>query len=226
MVHIAVPGLIQPHDDDDMAQTSIGAQLPTGDGELRCRYVFCPPCINLGQIFGVALNRLLFQIADKPVSDAWPKQVEHDETVEEDALCYDDQGTFKPIGFGDLNEGHQMSAFILGLVQQRSDPAAIILKPAQGLQVGQHAANHAGHGSDCFQHNRTVAIAMPGKRISKARQEFHRAKGDVITQSDGLVICDPKFRVAVWHVGFQTDLHPFGCLCDTTGTGGPARFEW
>ena len=49
------------------------------------------------------------------------------------------------VGLLERQEGEQVHALILSLLQQRVDPAMVALEAAQGSQVPQHGPHHAWH---------------------------------------------------------------------------------
>ena len=70
MVHIAVAGLVGPHSDDDVLEARVGPELPVVDGDLGRGNILDPPALDLGQVLGIADDRLLLEIADHTMGRA------------------------------------------------------------------------------------------------------------------------------------------------------------
>jgi len=60
------------------------------------------------------------------------EQVEEEIEIVENRLRDHDQTAFEQARLGDLNECHQVHAFILCFVEQFLDPALIVAHPADG----------------------------------------------------------------------------------------------
>jgi hypothetical protein len=105
----------------------------------------------------------------------WRNNVKQKEKIIEGALRKQNQHAFKLRGLNNVNEGHQVHAFILGFVQECVYPAVIAFHSAQRTQVLQGAANHARHGSNRFQDNRAMAIPMREKNIREEPQKLNQS---------------------------------------------------
>jgi hypothetical protein len=68
VVHIAVAGLVGPYGDDDVLEARVGPELPVVDGDLWRSDILDPPALDLGQVLGIADDRLLLKIADRPMA--------------------------------------------------------------------------------------------------------------------------------------------------------------
>ena len=73
-------------------------------------------------------------------------------------------------------------------VEEGLDPATVILETAQGSQMDQHAAHHAGHSRDRLQHHRTVPIAPPKKGIREKTEEFDEAQSQPVPEIGRLMV--------------------------------------
>lgn len=81
-----------------------------------------------------------------------------------------------------MDEGHQVHPLVLGLVQERLDPAAIAFQATQGAQVLQCTADHARYGSDRFQHDRAMAIPSGEKDVCEEPQGPGHRERDAVGQ--------------------------------------------
>ena len=79
-----------------------------------------------------------------------------------------------------MNERHQVYSFIFLLVKQRSDPAAVAFQSTQGAQMLQGTADHARHGSNRFEHNRSMAIPTSEERVSEEPHCLREGKCNAI----------------------------------------------
>jgi len=111
------------------------------------------------------MDRFFLQVPHDTVRGLGRNHVKQKVKVEEDTLGKQNQQALKPKGLGNMNKSHQVHAFILRFVQEYADPAVIAFDLAQGMQMLQHTANHARHGSNRFQHNRAMTIPT-GKKVS------------------------------------------------------------
>ncbi len=184
MVHVAVGALIGAHGDDDVAQGRVRVELPVVDGDLGRRDVGVAARIHFGEILRVGEDGLLLEIADHAVRRALVHRVEQAVADQEAELRDQDHGALQPVGLGDLDEGHQVHALVFGLVEQGADPALVVTHLAQGVQVLRHAADHAGHACDGFQHHGAVAVALGEKRVGDGAHGLGEAEGDAVR--DGL----------------------------------------
>jgi hypothetical protein len=96
--------------------------------------------------------------------------VEQKIEVVKNALGKQDQKTFELRWPSDLDEGHQVDALILCLIQQCAYAASIVFHPPHSAQVLQGAANHPRYGRNGFQNHCTVAITMCKEDIRKEPQ--------------------------------------------------------
>ena len=79
----------------------------------------------------------------------WGDEVAGNEGVEEDALAAEDHEAHEPAWFGHLQEGEEVHALVVGLFEERLDPAIVSLHTADTMEVSQHTGNHTrncGHG--------------------------------------------------------------------------------
>ena len=81
-----------------------------------------------------------------------------------------------------------MHAFIFRLVKQRPDPTSVAFQSTQRAQVLQGTADHARHGSNSFEHNRSMAISTSEERVSEEPQCLREAKSDVVGEIHGNVV--------------------------------------
>src|SRR5688572_12956540 len=75
MVHVTMPGFVEPHGGDDLAQPRIGLELPIFDCVSGCRHVLDLSRVDGGQVLRVAGDCLLLEVADEAVGGARPEQV-------------------------------------------------------------------------------------------------------------------------------------------------------
>ena len=182
MVLVAVARLILPDHDDHLAQAGVGGQMPVVDGNLRGRHIRHFAGVDLGQVLRIADDRLFLEIADHAVCYARGEQVEKEVEVVKHQLRGRDQHPFQPRRLGDLDKGHQVHAFVIGLFDQLADPALIIADVAQGLEMLQQSANHARHGRHGFQHNGAMAIAVGKEPVGKKPHEFDKAQRGAVAE--------------------------------------------
>ena len=94
-----------------------------------------------------------------------------------------DQHPFQTRWAGDLDEGHQVHAFVFRLVEQLADPAAVAFHAPQGPQMLECAADHPRHGGDRFEHDGTMPVPPGEKDIGKETQKFHESEGGAIAKT-------------------------------------------
>ena len=63
-------GLVGPHCNDDILEARVGCELPVVDGDLGCGDILGPPALDLGQVLGIADDRLLLEIGSEVVDRA------------------------------------------------------------------------------------------------------------------------------------------------------------
>ena len=81
-----------------------------------------------------------------------------------------------------MDEGHQVHAFVFGLVEQNANPTLIVLYAPQSPQVLQGAADHAGNGGDGFQNDGPVAISFGEEGVGKKAQDLHEKERNPVRQ--------------------------------------------
>ncbi|GBF29213.1 hypothetical protein MnTg03_00784 [bacterium MnTg03] len=101
-------------------------------------------------------------------------QVKNEEEIVEHPLCNNNQKPFYPIWLGNMDESHQVHAFIFGLVEQRANPALVIFHASQCSQVLQRSADHSGNCGNGFENDCSVAIALGKKSICKNSQKLYK----------------------------------------------------
>ncbi len=85
-----------------------------------------------------------------------------------------------------------MHALILGLLQQRVNPASITLHRAQAAEVPPHGAHHAGHARDRLEDGRAEHVlirshlaAIGGRRVEGYADDLEHGKGGLVAQLQG-----------------------------------------
>ena len=175
-----VAGFVGAHCNDDVRQPGIRRQVPVLDRTLWRGHVLVAAGLDLGEVFRVADHRFLFEIAHDPMRRARGDQIQHEEQVVEDALGKDDQPALEAGRLCNLDEGQQVHALVLGLVQQHADPAFVVGHVAQRLQVLQRRAHHAGDRGDRFEDDRAVAVAFREEGIGEEAQQPGEAACELI----------------------------------------------
>ncbi|MEE4239586.1 MAG: hypothetical protein V2I51_22940, partial [Anderseniella sp.] len=128
------------------------------------------------------------------------------------ALRHQDEEPFKHRWLRNVDEGHEMHALVLGLIKQFGNPPFVIANVADGFQMLQQAADHAGHGGDGFQNNGPVPIALAEECIRENAHEFDQAIGELVTEALRLVV----FNDALWNIGLSGK-HDCNFLCCVYG---------
>ena len=89
-----------------------------------------------------------------------------------------------------MGKGHEVSALVLRLVQERLDPATVIFETPQGLEVREGTADHPGNCSHCFQNNGAMAVAALEERVGQEPQDLHAPKGEPVGGIRGCMVID------------------------------------
>lgn len=160
VIDVAVPGLVSPHQQDDIAQTCIFRKLPIADRKRRSSNILVASGVNLLEIKRIAEYRLLLEITNRPMRSAWREHVEHEVCVVEDPLSDQDEPALERRWFGDLDEGHQVHAFVLRFIEQCAYPAPVIADMSETAQVLEEPTNHPGHCRDGLENDGPMAISL------------------------------------------------------------------
>ena len=175
MIDVAVVSLVGAHDGDDVLERGVGGEAPVVDGDGRGRDVGELAGLEVLEELGVRVDGLLLEEADDAVRELGGEELTMEVGDEEDALDGDDEGALVPLWVRHLHEGHQVHALVLGLFQQRADPAAALLEAPEGPEVEQHAAHHPRHRRHRLQHHRAAPVP-PQQNRSIASHPFRSAK--------------------------------------------------
>jgi hypothetical protein len=100
----------------------------------------------------------------------------------------DDDEAFEPARLGDLDEGHQVHAFVFSFLHEGANPAVVILHATQALQVIERGPDHARDGGDGFQHDRPVAVTLCEEGIGAEAQQLGEAEGEAVRKANGLMV--------------------------------------
>jgi hypothetical protein len=79
-------------------------------------------------------------------------------------------------------------SFIFRFVKKRPDPSAVTFQSTQGAQMPKGTADHAWHGSNRFEHNRSMAIPTSEERVSKEPQCLREGKCNAIGEIHWYVV--------------------------------------
>ena len=120
-------------------------------------------------------------------------KVKQEKANVENPLREHDNEPLEKSRLGDLDEGHQMHALVLGLLHQRADPAVVIDHAPQAVQMLDGAADHAGNSGHGFQHNCAVPITFGEKSIGSPAQHLGKAKREMVGKSMRHVV-DSRLR--------------------------------
>lgn len=84
------------------------------------------------------------------------------------ALRAQNHNLHKPSRLTHLQEGEEVHALVVRLLEQRLDPAVVPLQRPQRAQVPQHSGHHAGHASDRLEEDE------PDELCSRPSAYYHR----------------------------------------------------
>ena len=88
-----------------------------------------------------------------PVAELWFDQVSRAESEGEEELRADDAAAKEPTRLSQFHEGHQVHSLVLGLLQQRVDPALVASHETQRLEMTPRGGRHARDAGHRFQEN-------------------------------------------------------------------------
>ena len=188
MVDVAVVRLVGADDGDDVLERGVGGEAPVVDGDGRRRRVLDLAGLEVLEVLGVRAHGLLLEVADEAVRELGGDEVADEVGVEEDALRGEHEGALPPPWLHHLQEGHQVHPLVLGLLQQRADPAAALLEAAEGAQVEQHAAHHPGHPGHRLQQQRVARVPPLEEEVPGHRQRPHRPVRQLVREALRLVV--------------------------------------
>lgn len=132
------------------------------DGELGVGPLRELPGLEVLDGEGVGEHGLLLEVADEAVAGARGHEVGEEHAVEEDALGAEDHEFHEPAGLGHLEECEEVHALVVGLLQQRLDPAVVPLHPSEAVEMAKHAGHHswdASHGFEEHEPDEPLAFA-------------------------------------------------------------------
>jgi hypothetical protein len=158
VVDVAVVRLVGAHDGDDVLELGVSGEAPVVDGDGRRRGVVDDAGLEVLEVLGVRVHCLLLEVADDAVRELGGEEVADEVGVEEDALRGEHERALPPARLRDLEERHEVHALVLGLLEQRADPAAAVLEAAERAQVEEHAAHHARHGRHRLEQQRVAGV--------------------------------------------------------------------
>lgn len=127
VVDLTVLGLVRAHVQQQVAHRPLAlGHLPVLDSDLRSGHV-----LPLGQLAGLEVvdgtgvgdDGLLLEVGHEAVAGAGRDQVREEEAIEEDALRAQDHQAHEPARFGELHEGKEVHAFVVGFFEEGFDPA-------------------------------------------------------------------------------------------------------
>ena len=123
MIDFPMLRLVRAHVQEQVAHGALAlGHLPVVDGDVGHLEVWVGP---LGQVAGVDLlddaavgvDGLLLEVADEAVAGARGEEVRQEHAVEEDALRADDGHLHEPARLGQLEEGEQVHALVVGFFE-------------------------------------------------------------------------------------------------------------
>jgi len=159
VVDITMIGLIGSNGQDDISHRGALVESPIGDGELGSR-LDLPRGeggafgVNLVDSMGVSSNSLLFDVTHESVAELGPDEVDREETVHENSLGSENHQSHEPTRLANRQERQQMHSFVLGLLEESSDPAVVSLHGAKSSQVTNHGSHETRHGGDSLEEDK------------------------------------------------------------------------
>lgn len=102
------------------------------------------------------MHGLLLKVPDEAVANLGADEVCDKHGVEVDALRADDEYLHEPARLAHLEEGQEVHALVVRLLEQRLDPAVVALQTPERVEVSQHAGHHARHGRDGLEEDETA----------------------------------------------------------------------
>ena len=116
-----------------------------------------------------------------------------------------------------------MRPLVFGFIEQRLDPAAILLETAQTAQVSERATNHARNRCDRLQNHGAMTVATLKEGVGEELQELDEPQCQSVGKVGRCVMLDAQLGVR-WgrsggHRGFSVSQigQPCGPQC-TIGT--------
>ena len=89
-----------------------------------------------------------------------------------------------------MDEGHQVSALVLRLVQKRLYPATVVFETPQGLEVREGTADHTWNRSHGFENDGAVAVSALEERVRQESQKLHTPMGESVGEIHGSMMID------------------------------------
>ena len=165
MIDVAVMRFIGANNKHNIAQRRAGGQLPIAFRNRRGRNVRRAAFVDFLEVQRITEYRLFLKIANDPVCSARRDQIQQKKSCVENPLREEDDQALKSRWLCDLDERHQMHPLILGLFQQRANPAVVVYHAAQASEVCDRCANHAGNGGHRFENDCPVAVALGKEHV-------------------------------------------------------------
>lgn len=104
--------------------------------------------VKFMQAAGVSVNSLFLEVADKAVANLGREEVRDEHGVVEDTLSTEHDESHEPAGLVHFEKGEEVHSLVVGLLEERLDPALVRLETADGLEVAQAPGNHARNTSN------------------------------------------------------------------------------
>lgn len=152
-------GLIGSNGQNDISHRGALVESPIGDGELGSGLALPRGeggafGVDLVDSVGVSSNSLLFDVTHESVAELGPDKVEREEAVHENSLGSENHQSHEPTRLANRQERQQMHSFVLGLLEESSDPAVVSLHGAKSSQVSNHGSHETRHGGDSLKEDK------------------------------------------------------------------------
>jgi hypothetical protein len=99
------------------------------------------------------------------------------------------------LGFATCRNVNQVRPLVFGFIEQRLDPAAILLEAAQTAEASERAANHARNRCDGLQNHGAMAVATLKEGVGEESQDIDEPQRQSVGKVGRFVMRDAQLGV-------------------------------
>mmetsp|Transcript_6738 Transcript_6738/g.19734 ORF Transcript_6738/g.19734 Transcript_6738/m.19734 type:complete len:341 (-) Transcript_6738:197-1219(-) len=215
MVHVSVLRLVGANGVHQIQDGPVLSEMPVRTGDVGRGLVL--PGGQLGSFrsildrlddLGVRDARLLLDVPHEAVAEFGTGEVGKQEGTAKSKLRKHDRGTEGNRRILHLDEGQQMHALVVGLLQEQVQQSAVTFHVAQALEMTADGGHHSRNGRDGFQEDHTIQdlvggdilVVPTGGIVEEEAHHLHRIQRHLVHEGGRCHVRDLDVQI-LWRVG-------------------------
>ena len=169
MIDVSMLGLVSSDGVDHVEHCALLAELPVRTGNLgswlgppggQIRALGC--LLDGADDLGVGVTGLFFNVANEPMAEGRAGNIREEEGGSKTDLTADNRSSENGAGLLELDEGKQMHALIVGLLEKHVEHATIAFHVAERGEVTDDGSYHPWDCSHCFEEDGSIQYLFRG----------------------------------------------------------------